>query len=245
MRYHDAITVALTRDAQRPLALVTGEFTWYYLMSDARYRYSLEVFLCGAPPDPERAASEWQGGIKNDLRSRVFPDAGLAPVSDREQQRARNVERAVRAHELALDRERALGRALGWLELRGARIATDSAAGRAWTERNGAHLTFVEADPLLTRARLIKSAREAVLARTAATANVEAALASVAAVRRGASLDDFRRHIFSEAARRGNRGVFMVVDDVSEEGGSDTLREGKAFMFDAVSAGAGAARQSG
>jgi Xaa-Pro aminopeptidase len=75
--------------------------------------------------------------------------------------------------------------------------------------------------------------------RLAATANMDAALAAAAAARAGATYRELRTSFYAEAARRGNRGVFMVIGGMSAEGVDRTLRDGDAFLFDAVSEGAG------
>lgn len=239
MGYDAPVVAVLARDPARPLAVVTGEFTWYYLLSDNGFRYPLETFLYGAPPDPGRQAAAWQEGTILQAESRVFPDAGIAPMSARERRRAEDARASIARHPLEAGRDAALVRALRWAGLDRGRIAVDGDAVRATVERAGLSTLCASADTVLKRIRMVKSPTEVALLRAAATANVEAAVSAARAVREGATLREFRRRFYVEAARGGNRGVFMVVDGVSAEGVDEELREGQAFMFDAVSEGAG------
>ena len=103
----------------------------------------------------------------------------------------------------------------------------------------GLQTQTVDADAPLKRIRIVKSAREIQLMQIASAANVAAAQAAVGIARAGANFREMRTAYYAEAARRGNRGVFMVIDGVSTEGIATPFRDGHAFMIDAVSEGAG------
>jgi Xaa-Pro aminopeptidase len=151
--------------------------------------------------------------------SLVFEDVGAEPLPDFERRRRAAVQRAT-----GLDR---------------GRIAVDSPGIELAFVRAGLAAAVVPAEQTLQRIRLIKSPRELELMRMAATANMDAALAAAAAARAGATYRELRTSFYAEAARRGNRGVFMVIGGMSAEGVDRTLRDGDAFLFDAVSEGAG------
>jgi Xaa-Pro aminopeptidase len=92
-----------------------------------------------------------------------------------------------------------------------------------------------DADDALRRIRLIKSPIEIALMRQAAQGNVDAALEAITRVRAGGSYRQLRAEFFAAAARRGMRGVFMVVDRTSDESFDAELRDGQAFLIDCVS----------
>jgi Xaa-Pro aminopeptidase len=169
----------------------------------------------------------------------MFADRGLEPLEAREQARQGAVQAALSLQPMSADRDFALVRALRDLGLDRGRLALDDAALGGDLAATGLAVTLVPAAQTMSRLRLVKSPREIELMRIAASANGEAAMAAAQALREGATLREFRTLVFAEAARRGNRGVFMVIDGVGAEGADATLREGQALMFDAVSEGAG------
>jgi Xaa-Pro aminopeptidase len=95
--------------------------------------------------------------------------------------------------------------------------------------------TLVDADDALRRIRPIKSEVEIKLMRYAARANAEAALEAARTVRAGADVRELRAAYFAAAARRGGRGVFMVVDRVSSPGYQAKFHDGQCFSIDCVS----------
>lgn len=217
------VTVLVTRDPQQPISIVTAEFTYYYLLADHPYEYPFQWFLFMGP-----------GGA-----SMVFGDAGLEPLPDFERRRRAAVQAAVSAQAASADSSAALLKALRATGLERGRIAVDSPEIASAFARASLAATVVPADLTLQRIRLVKSARELELMRLAAAANMEAALDAAQTARAGASYRELRATFYAEAARRGNRGVFMVIGGISGEGIDRTLRDGDAFLFDAVSEGAG------
>lgn len=223
MGFTPNVTVLLSRDPQQPIRIVTAEFTYYYLLADLAYAYPAEWFLFMGP-----------GGA-----SLVFEDVGIEPLPDFERTRRAAVEAATKNQGASPDANTALLKALRASGLDRGRVAVDSSAIESSFVRAGLAATVVPAEQTLQRIRLIKSPRELELMRIASGANVEAALAAAATARAGATYRELRTSFYAEAARRGNRGVFMVIGGMSAEGVDRTLREGDAFLFDAVSEGAG------
>ena len=94
---------------------------------------------------------------------------------------------------------------------------------------------IVDADDALRRIRPVKSAVEIELMRNAAQLNAEAALEAVQTVRAGGDVRDLRAAYFAAGARRGGRGVFMVIDRVSSPNYEAKFRDGQCFSIDCVS----------
>ncbi len=239
---HFRLHALLSRDPDQPIALVSPEFTYYYLLTDNDYRYRHVVYLFTGPADAEAFAAAQEGGYVGQpaaAASRMFVDREFESVSEREQARQSRVRTVTTATPVSASREFALLRALRDLELDRGRIGIDDPQAAGVFAHANLAVTLQPADDTLKRIRLVKSPREIELMRLASAANVAAADAAMSLAREGATLRELRTSFFSEAARRGNRGVFMVLDGVSSEGVDATLRDGDAFLFDAVSEGAG------
>jgi Xaa-Pro aminopeptidase len=234
--------VLLSRDRQQPVGIVAAEFTYYYLLVDHAYEWPMQVFLFTGPADREQLAAAKAGRFSTEppaAGSTIFQDAGREPLVEYERRRTAAVQAAVARQPVSADAEFALVKALRTMGLDRGRVGIDSADLAPLFAAAGLASTAVPAELTLQRIRLVKSARELQLMRLAATANMQAALAAAGAARAGATYRELRATFFAEAARRGNRGVFMVIGGVSAEGVDRTLRDGDAFLFDAVSEGAG------
>jgi Xaa-Pro aminopeptidase len=239
---HFRLSALLSRDADQPIALVSPEFTYYYLLADNGYRYPQAIYLFTGPADTAAFAAASEAGYTGQpaaAASRLFVDRGFEPVSQREQARQAAVRSAMTLTPVSASREFALLRAVRDLGLERGRIATDDPGVTALLGTAGIAATLSSADDTLKRIRLIKSPREIELMGLASAANVAAADAAMSLAREGATLRELRTSFFTEAARRGNRGVFMVLDGMAGEGVDATLQDGQAFLFDAVSEGAG------
>lgn len=236
--------VLVSRDRNQPIAIVAAEFTYYYLLVDNAYEYPFQVFLFTGPGDREQLAAARAGRFQIEppaapAGSTIFGDAGLEPLTAAERGRAAAVQAAAARQAVSAGAEFALVKAIRALGLDRGRVGIDEAELAPLFAGANLATQVVPADDTLKRIRLVKSARELQLIRDAATANMQAALAAAATVRSGATYRELRATFFAEAARRGNRGVFMVIGGVSADGVDRTLREGDAFLFDAVSEGAG------
>jgi len=242
MGYRNGLQVLLSRDPQQPIGIVAAEFTYYYLLVDNAYEWPMQVYLFTGPADREQLAAAKAERFRVEPRaagSSSFPDAGREPLSERERTRAAAVQAAVARQPVSADAEFALVKAMRAMGLDRGRIGVDSADVAPLFGAAALAATAVPAELTMQRIRLVKSARELQLMRLAATANMQAALAAASAARAGATYRELRATFFAEAARRGNRGVFMVIGGVSAEGVDRTLRDGDAFLFDAVSEGVG------
>jgi Xaa-Pro aminopeptidase len=232
----------LTRRQDDPIGVVCADFTYYYLLSDQHPSFPLEVFLHSGPVDPSALAPARDGGYRVEPRAdapRIFEDGGRMPMSARERTRASAVAAAQSRHSLSAAQDFALVKAMRAFGLERGRVGIDDESLRATLIRALPSLEFASAELALQRMRVVKSPRELALQRVAAQANADAAIEAAMAVRAGATLREMRLAFQAGAARRGNRPVFLVLDGVASEGVDETLRDGAAFLFDAVSEGAG------
>lgn len=236
------LVAIVTRRADAPIGVVSADFTYYYLLSDLRPSFPVEVFLHSGPVDPADLAAARDGGYRVEPRAgaaRIFEDGGRVPMSARERARASAVAAAQARHSVSAAQDFALVKAMRAFGLERARVGVDEESLRATLSRALPSLQLVSAETALQRMRVVKSPRELALHRIAAQANADAAIEAAATVRAGATLREMRLAFQAGAARRGNRPVFLVLDGVSAEGVDETLRDGAAFLFDAVSEGAG------
>lgn len=242
MGYAPALFALVSRDPHQPVAVVAAEFTYYYLLVDNDYRYPFQVFLFRGPADGAELAAAKAGHYKSEPRATgpmTFPDAGRESLTPRERDRDAAVQAALARQPVSADADFALLKALRALGLERGKVGIDHPGLARVFGAARLPAQLLDADLTLKRIRIVKSLREVQLMRLAATANMEAALAAAHAARAGASYRELRATFYAEAARRGNRGVFMVIAGLSAEGADRRLQAGDAFLFDAVSEGAG------
>lgn len=216
----------VTRSESQPLTLVLASFTYYYQLADSLDAEKYPIYLYTGP-EPENASEA--------LPIFVFPDRSEVPMDEIESRRASLTSMADRERRAAAGLAPALTKALTDLGVAKGTIALDHDSIRALLGDTLPSAKFVGASNALSRIRPIKSAIEIDLMRQAATMNAEAALAAVKTVRSGATYRDLRNVFAAEAALRGNRSVFMVVDRVSSEHVDAPFRDGQSFLIDAVS----------
>jgi len=164
-----------------------------------------------------------------------FPDRKQAPLSPVEQRRRQALDAATAARGTSADAGAALVRAMKEMGLWQGRIACDHVVTAAVCERHEHPGEVVPGDNILRWIRLVKSPLEIRLMRRAAIANVGAVNAVGQAVRAGASHAELRQLFEVEAARLGNRALFLNVDRVSSELSDGVISDGQAFFIDGVS----------
>jgi Xaa-Pro aminopeptidase len=233
MGFADTAAVIFSRDATKPLALVMHAFSYYYTVSPedgfngrAIYPYTNPVgepAANAAPGDPPPAAPA--RGFA------VYDENLLSPLQIA---RARALDSAQAA---SASPAWAIATALRDLGLDSAVLGVDSGTLETALGTTGIKATFRPADNLVRRVRLAKSPAEIRLMRMAAQANVEAGMAAAAAIREYETAREIRTRFFAEAALRGNRGVFMVINSSSSEVFDQPIEEGMAFSIDCVSSG--------
>ena len=217
----------VTRRPNERVAMVSAAFSYYYTLADVFQDSNIPAYIYSA--------------VANDIHEPEYRavgasrDRGEVPISAIEEVRVATTQRAVDNQGQYATVEAAMGKALQNLGLTKARIATDHVYVNAVLASAAPKVTTVVADDALRRIRPVKSANEIQLMRQAATGNVEAALDALKTVRAGGSYRELRAEFFAAAARRGHRGVFMVVDRTSDELYDNTFTEGQAILIDCVS----------
>lgn len=230
MAFDHSAMVILPRDPARPLAIVMHSFLWYYTHSGefgrrepAVFTYTArDVTAAGVPDAAEPPA----------VAPRIYRVIDPSLLTERERGRRAA---AARVSYNGADISHALAAALRSLALDGAVLGTDHEDIAACIGVRGLKATCRPAENLLRRVRMAKSPVELQLIRLAARSNVAAALEAVQRTRQAGSSNELRAAFFSAAARRGNSGVFMVVDGASTDLADAPLRDGAAFSIDCVS----------
>ena len=230
------------RDPARPVALVMHAFLHYYTHSDETPAGERLVFTYTQPavPGPAPAQPTTQpttlaaesGGEPAAVASRTYAALDEAKVTEREKRR-RAAAASVRSNSAGPDW--ALAKALRELRLDRGTLGVDDFDLAEMVGARGLGARCVAGENTLRRARLVKSERELRLMRIAARSNVEAAMAAARRARASGTTRMLRADFFTEAARRGNAPVFMVVDQSSSEVMDAPLRDGQAFAIDCVS----------
>lgn len=219
--------VLLCRDPKRAPGFVTTRFIHYYTFADGRIERELDTWLYEDTADSGNDApvAEWD----------MFPDRGRAPLSEVEQRRRAALQRVPPAQRTVRDAGAALVQAMKSRGLWQGRVGFDHPVIHEVAVRHGHPGTMVAADNILRAIRLVKSPLEIRLMRRASAANLAAVDAAVRIVRDGASHAELRRAYEIEAARLGNRPVFLTVDRISNELADERVRDGQTFFVDGVS----------
>ena len=221
----------LSRDVQQNPGLVASRFIYYYTYVDGGFASDVQVYLYQEADDNSHSGTL----LPAEALEPEFPDRKQAPLSTVELRRRRALNAATAAGGTSADAGAALVRAMKEMGLWSGRIACDHVVTASVCEHHGHPGEIVAGDNILRWIRLIKSPLEVRLMRRAAIANVNALTAVGHAVRAGASHAELQ-HLFElEAARRGNRAVFLNVDRVSSELSDGVISDGQAFFIDGVS----------
>ena len=239
MGYPAPAYALLSKDQRQAPGLVMAQFIYYYTYADGYFDFPLQTWLF----------SGWDRRLQNDDSSGqpggeppanpayIFEDKGEVDLREIEVHRRSTLHAALSEHKLSADARWALINAVKGMGLDRGRIGVDHVVVNAIFETAGLDAVPVYADRSLRRIRAIKSPREIELMTFSAQANAEAALVAARAARAGATYQELRAAFFSEAAKRGNLGVFMQVDTIGAETGDGEFHEGQAFQIDCVSHG--------
>lgn len=221
----------VTRNSTHPVSLVMSSFTYYYQFADIHRPEDIPVYLYTMPADFADTAPQ-----PEPAPLMIFPDRKEAPLDSIESRRANLSLLAKKEQGVWAGAKYAMVKALDDAGLSKAKmIGVDHSNVDALLRESAPTVALTDADDSLRHIRPYKSASEIDLMRKSATANAQAALAAVRTVRDGATYNDLRSIFWAEAARRGNRGVFMVIDRVSSDYLDAPFRDGQAFLIDAVS----------
>ena len=221
----------LSRDARQKPGLVASRFIYYYTYVDGGFANDVQVYLYQEADDNTQS----EALLPPDMLGPEFPDRKQAPLSSVELRRRQALNAVTAASGTSADTGAALVRAMKEMGLWQGRIACDHVVTEAVCERHGHPGDILPGDNILRWIRLVKSPLEIRLMRRAAIANVDAVTAVGHAVRAGASHAELQ-HLFEvEAARLGNRALFLNVDRVSSELSDGVISDGQAFFIDGVS----------
>ena len=239
MGYPAPAYALLSKDQRQAPGLVMAQFIYYYTYADGYFDFPLQTWLfSGWDRRLQEDDSDGQpGGEPPANPAYIFEDKGQADLREIEVHRRSTLNAALSEQKLSADARWALVNAVKGMGLDRGRIGVDHLVVNAIFETAGLDAVPVYADRALRRIRAIKSPREIELMTFSAQANAEAALAAARAARAGATYQELRAAFYSEAAKRGNLGVFMQVDTIGAETGDGEFREGQAFQIDCVSHG--------
>lgn len=216
----------IPKDPARPVALVIPAFSYYYIQADDGLVPGVVPYVFTSPTSTESPEQETTATFP--LMYRL--DGGEVPM--REQRRRAAIE-ASAPYSASL--ERALAKALRELGVDRGRVGYDDPLVLPTLTRAVPTATAVSAEDTPRWIRLVRTPAEIRMMALASKANVEAAQATIAVARELGSLRALRQRFFSEAALRGNLGVFMVINGSSSEAYDEPLCEGSAFLIDCVS----------
>ena len=239
MGYPAPAYALLSKDPRQAPGLVMMQFIYYYTYSDGYFDFPLQTWLfTGWDKRLEEAGAAAAGqGEPPANPPYTFEDKGEVELRAIERHRLSTLDSALSQNTLSADARWALVNAAKGMGLDRGRIGVDHVVVNAIFETAGLDAVPVYADRALRRIRAVKSPREIELMTFSAQANAEAALVAARAARAGATYQELRAAFFSEAARRGNLGVFMQVDTIGAETGDGEFRDGQAFQIDCVSHG--------
>lgn len=219
----------VSKHDDRRLAIVSSAFAYYFTLSDLLRESDIPAYLFTQP------AAQTKDGQAVAQPLSVWPDLGEHPNDEIEDNRVAASRAAVAKNGAHPTVQAALAAALKDLGLSNKRIAVDHAFVKSRLADAAPKAEIVGAEDALRRIRTVKSATEILLMRQASAGNVAAALEAVQSIRTGGSYRQLRNEFFAAAARRGQRGVFMAIDRVTDELYEDSFKDGQAFMIDCVS----------
>lgn len=226
----------LSANAKKPVALVIPQFLYYLVYADANFDGGVEPYVyTHRAVNPTAIMGDIREPGAGDLG--IYRDKGEVPIDAVEIRRRAAVEAVVARNGLSAEREWAMVKAARALGMENGRIGVDHMAVMAMLEHSPLAATTAPGENTLRKIRLVKSPREIELMRLASQANADAALAAAGTLREGATTQELRAAFFSEAACRGNAGVFMSIDRMISEVVDYQLGEGDAFFIDCVSHG--------
>jgi Xaa-Pro aminopeptidase len=229
--------VVVPKDPKRPIALVIPSFTFYYHFADLQgVSNELEVYLVTDVADRTSVVSSDRPPVAASIYT--FEDRHIEPLDDIEQGRVNVVHGHAALRPPSPNMKTGLSRALHALGLENGRLGADVALAYDGVSAVAPAATPVDGRKAMAAYRIIKSDVEIAYMRRASRINAEASLAAVrGTVRAGGSYRDLRAAFFSEACRRGNLPLAMIVDRVKRESFNADFHEGQAFLIDAVSHG--------
>jgi Xaa-Pro aminopeptidase len=222
-RFDAAYFAVLPRAPDRPASLVLPSIELRRVAGEGGV-WMEDLHAFSSPLDDNEAAEE---GRPYD----GWPVRVGAELSPRERGWVEAV--AEHRHRVAASALHALARAGRGAGLEGARIVTDDARVSGWLEAHGLAPALVRYDPsFFNEIRMIKTAPEIELMRSAALKNERAMLTAVAGLSEGARWEEIETIYMTEMACQGARGVYCICGVGGLPAGE--VRRGEPVLFDAL-----------
>ncbi len=220
----------LPADPKVPIALIMGQFSYYYGVSDDSLPSGIEPYLyTGTAPLDTAASAVGELAAAPARTFRVIDSAALQP---------REIARRAASDAAAPYAPNAMLAAARALQARGVSSGTIGADDWLAADIIAAALpsaTVRRCEDTLRRMRRVKTPTELQLMKLVAQTNADAALAAAHGARELRTARALRARYYSEAAARGMRPVFMVVDGITSDYYDESLREGQGILIDCVS----------
>jgi Xaa-Pro aminopeptidase len=228
MGFEGAGIAVFSKDPARPIALVMHAFLYYYTHTPETDFTDRLIFPYTNPTDGPPAESGEPAAAP--ARTQRVVDPALVTPLDEQRMRMFG-----RARPPSADASWALIKALGELRLEGAVVGVDDPRLETALRSRGFDGAVRDGENVIRQARLAKSPVELRLMTYAARNNVAAAMASAGRARSLGTARRLRADFYSEAARRGNVGHFMVIGGASTETIDQTFQDGMSVSIDCVS----------
>jgi Xaa-Pro aminopeptidase len=239
MGHGPVVFAVISRNDKQRLSIVAPAFLYYYTIAQDLRDQPLPAYVYTAPAEGFLAEGQGFAGEPKAEPLAPFKDRGIAPLDEVEKMRAHVIDRTLMQQAARAQLKYAMAKALQDAGALKGRVAVDLPMTERAVIDAAPEASVVDADDALRRIRPVKSEMEIGLMRYAAQANADAVLEAVKTVRAGGDVRDLRASYFAAVARRGGRGVFMVIDRVSSPTFEAKFRDGQCFSIDCVSEFAG------
>jgi Xaa-Pro aminopeptidase len=207
-------------DERAPITYVSPQFGFYYAAADSGLAAGVVPHLVTGP-DGEKAAEAF-----------FFADIPGVPITAREKQRRTKTRMAA---PFFVESAAAVAQALAKAGISGGRLGYDSLEAKLMLNAGASAAQCVGAVDTIKRLRVIKTALEIELMKTASRANVMAANQAATAMRGLGTIKNLRNHFNSAASRLGNKPGFMVINGAVDEAYDEEFVEGTSVLIDCVS----------
>ncbi|MDX2145808.1 MAG: M24 family metallopeptidase [Rhodospirillaceae bacterium] len=233
MGHGPVVFAVISRTDKQRLSIVAPAFLYYYTIAQDLRDQPLPAYVYTAP-----AEGTMPDGFAGEPKAEPlapFKDRGIAPLDEVEKMRSHVIDRTLMQQAARSQLKFAMRKALEDAGAAKGRIGVDLPVTERAVAEAVPEASIVDADDALRRIRPVKSEMEIGLMRYAAQANADAVLEAIKTVRAGGDVRDLRASYFAAVARRGGRGVFMVIDRVSSPTFEAKFRDGQCFSIDCVS----------
>lgn len=210
----------MPQDVRAPIILLCSQFTYYYSIAEADVADGVEVQLV-----------TWDKGGQA-AEAMFFSDDGINELPLKEKNRR---DKTLARQPFHASINVAVKSVLEKLGVLSGRLGYDSIEAMQQLENISAGNHRVLAENIVKHLRLIKTPREIGLMQQASANNVAAALATAGKARGLVTSTRVRNEFIAEAAKRGSRFEFMVVNSSIDQQYDEELKDGTTVLIDCVS----------